>query len=64
MLINSNAGYKLYCETRKLEVPSDSFHVRIFTTYDWAKNPDAEQNKMELILSEQELENLRQSLSV
>ncbi len=63
MLINSNAGYKLYCETRKLEVPSDTFHVRIFTTYDWAKNPDAEQNKMELILSSTELDKLRQALT-
>jgi len=63
MLINDNAGYKLFCETRPLEVLSDSFHVRIFTTYDWAKNPEAEQTKMELILSSKELENLRQALT-
>ena len=63
MLISNNAGYKLFCEARPLEIPKDTFHVRIFTTYDWAKNPDAEQTKMELILSLQELENLRQALA-
>lgn len=63
MLISDNAGYKLYCETRPLEVVSGTLHVRIFTTYDWAKNPDAEQNKMELILSLEELANLRQALT-
>jgi len=63
MLISDTAGYKLYCETRPLEALADSFHVRIFTTYAWAKNPDAEQNKLELILSAKDLENLRQSLT-
>jgi len=63
MLISDNAGYKLYCETRPLEISSDTFHVRIFTTYEWAKNPTAEQNKMELIMSSAELANLRQSLT-
>jgi hypothetical protein len=63
MLINDNAGYKLFCETHPLVAIADSFHVRIFTTYDWAKNPNAEQNKMELILSSKELANLRQALT-
>ena len=63
MLVSDNAGYKLFCETRPLATIADSFHVRIFTTYDWAKNLDAEQNKMELILSATELENLRQALT-
>ena len=63
MLISDNAGYKLYCETRPLDISSDTFHVRIFTTYAWAKNPDAEQNKIELILSLQELESLRLALT-
>jgi hypothetical protein len=62
MLISDNAGYKLFCETRPLEIVSGTFHVRIFSTYDWAKNPDSEQNKIEMILSLDELEKLRQSL--
>ena len=63
MLISDNAGYQLFCETRPLATLADTFHVRIFTTYAWAKNPDAEQNKMELILSSKDLENLRQALT-
>ena len=63
MLINDTSGYKLYCETRKLDIPAGHYHVRVYTTYDWAKDPEAEQNKMELILSQAELENLRQSLT-
>jgi len=63
MLVSENAGYKLYCEVRKLDIHPQDNHVRIYTTYDWAKNPEAEQNKLELFLSDKELETLRQSLS-
>ena len=64
MLVSDNAGYKLYCEVRKLDVHPNDNHVRIYTTYDWAKNPEAEQNKLELFLNDGELEALRQSLAV
>ena len=64
MLVSDNAGYKLYCEVRKLDVHPNDNHVRIYTTYDWAKNPEAEQNKLELFLNDGELETLRQSLAV
>jgi hypothetical protein len=63
MLVSENAGYKLYCEVRKLDIHPQDNHVRIYTTYDWAKNPYAEQNKLELFLSDKELETLRQSLT-
>jgi hypothetical protein len=63
MLISDTAGYKLYCETRKLDIPADSAYVRIYTKYEWAKDPEATQNKLELVLSLDELEKLRQSLS-
>ena len=63
MLVSENAGYKLYCEVHKLNVHPQDNHVRIYTTYDWAKNPNAEQNKLELFLSDKELETLRQSLT-
>ena len=64
MLVSENAGYKLYCEVRKLDIHPQDNHVRIYTTYDWAKNPEAEQNKLELFLSDKELETLRQSLTL
>jgi hypothetical protein len=64
MLVSENAGYKLYCEVRKLSVPPQDNHIRIYTTYDWSKNPEAEQNKLELFLSDNELEMLKQSLKI
>mgnify|MGYP000382454486 CR=1 FL=1 len=63
MLVSENAGYKLYCEVRKLDIHPQDNHVRIYTTYDWAKNPDAEQNKLELFLSDIELDALKQALA-
>jgi hypothetical protein len=63
MLVSENAGYKLYCEVHKLNVQPQDNHVRIYTTYEWAKNPNAEQNKLELFLNDKELETLRQSLT-
>ena len=62
MLVSDNAGYKLYCEVRKLDVHPNDNHVRIYTTYDWAKNPEAEQNKLELFLNDGELETLTKAL--
>ena len=63
MLVSNHAGYKLYCEVRKLDIQPQDNHVRIYTTYDWSKNPEAEQNKLELFLSDKELETLRQALT-
>ena len=63
MLVSENAGYKLLCETRKLDVPNGSNYVRIYTLYEWSKDPSAEQNKLELILTDSELEKFRQSLT-
>jgi hypothetical protein len=63
MLVSENAGYKLYCEVRKLDVHPQDNHVRIYTTYDWAKNPEAEQNKLELFLSDTELDAFKQALA-
>ena len=64
MLVSDNAGYKLYCEVRKLDVHPNDNHVRIYTTYAWSKHPEAEQNKLELFLNDGELETLRQALAV
>jgi hypothetical protein len=64
MLISENAGYRLFCEVRKLDIAPQDNHVRIYTTYEWSKNPDAEQNKLELFLSDDELKALIKSLAV
>jgi hypothetical protein len=64
MLVSENAGYKLMCETRKLDVPHGSNYVRIYTLYDWSKNPSAEQNKLELILTDEELIEFRKALTI
>jgi hypothetical protein len=64
MIVSDNAGYKLLCETRKLDVPNGSNYVRIYTVYDWAKDPKAEQNKLELILTDEELVEFRKALTI
>ena len=64
MLVSENAGYKLFCETRKLDIPQGSNYVHIYTVYDWARDPSSKQNKLELILTDAELEKFRQSLLV
>jgi hypothetical protein len=64
MLVSENAGYKLLCETRKLDIPNGSNYVRIYTVYDWARNPSAEQNKLELILTDEELVEFRKALTI
>jgi len=52
------------CETRKLDIPQGSNYIRIYTLYDWAKNPTAEQNKLELILTDEELVEFRKALTI
>jgi len=64
MLISENAGYKQFCEVRKIESQPGSNYVRIYTTYEWAKDPSQEQTKIELFLSDEGLANLQKSLSV
>jgi hypothetical protein len=63
MIVSENAGYRLHCETRQLDIPAGSNYVRIYTTYDWAKDPEAKQNKLELILSDDELNKFKQALT-
>ena len=63
MLIRENQGYKLFCETRKVEIPEDTYYVRLYTKYEFAKNPDREQTKMELFLSTDEIQTLIKSLT-
>ena len=64
MLISENAGYRQFCETHKVQAQKDLNYVRIYTTYDWAKNPTQEQTKIELFLSDEGLDNLRKALTL
>lgn len=64
MLISENAGYRQYCETHKVKAQEDLNYVRIYTTYEWAKNPEQEQTKIELFLTDVGLENLRKALTL
>jgi len=64
MLISENAGYRQFCETHKVKAQEDLNYVRIYTTYEWAKDPSQEQTKIELFLSDEGLENLRKALAV
>ena len=64
MLISNTAGYKVFCETKRIDALTDSHHVRIYTTYDQAIDPEYQQNKLDIILSSLELEYLKLSLSL
>jgi hypothetical protein len=64
MLITEAQGYKLYCEVTPVDFPPALFRVHIFTKFDWAKDPEAIQTKMELFFDEAELEAFRTALSV
>lgn len=63
MLISENAGYKQFCECVPVKSQPGLNYIRIYTTYDWAKDPSQEQTKIELFLSDEGLEALRQSLA-
>jgi hypothetical protein len=62
MLISDNAGYKIFCDVRKTPIKPNDNYVRIYTKYDFAREPNAEQTKIELFLNDAELEALRKAL--
>jgi hypothetical protein len=64
MLISENAGYKQFCECLPVKSQPGLNYIRIYTTYDWAKDPTQEQTKIELFLSDEGLAALRQSLAI
>jgi hypothetical protein len=63
MLISNTAGYKVFCETKRIDALPDSYHVRVYTTYEHSKEPDYQQNKLDIILSSTELEYLKSALT-
>ena len=63
MLISDTAGYKVFCETKPIDAVPGSHHVRVYTTYEHASDPDYQQNKLDIILSSLELEYLKLALT-
>lgn len=63
MLVSNSAGYKVFCETKHVDVLPGHYHVRIYSTYDQSKEPDYQQTKFDMVLSSADLEQFRQSLT-
>ena len=63
MLVSNSAGYKVFCETNPIDALPGHYHVRMYSTYDHAKDPNEQQTKLDMVLSSMELEYLRLSLN-
>jgi hypothetical protein len=63
MLVSNSAGYKVFCETKPVDVFPGHYHVRIYSTYEHSKEPEYQQSKFDMVLSHTELEQFRQSLT-
>ena len=63
MLVSNSAGYKVFCETKPVDVLPGNYHVRIYSTYEHSKDPEYQQSKFDMVLSATELEQFRQSLT-
>jgi hypothetical protein len=60
-LLSNAGGVNTFIQASPLEIPSHEgwMQVRIFTTAEWAREPDYEQTKIELFLQPQEFANLK-----
>jgi len=63
MLVSNSAGYKVFCETKPIDALPGHYHVRVYSTYENAKEPDEQQTRFDIVLSATELEYLRLSLN-
>ena len=45
MLVSNSAGYKVFCETKQIDVLPGHYHIRVYTTFDQSKDPDYQQSK-------------------
>lgn len=63
MLVSNSAGYKVFCETKHVDVLPGHYHIRIYTTFDQSKEPNYQQSKFDMVLSQIELEQFRQALT-
>ena len=62
MLLSNNGGYKMYVETRQFLNSKDSVQLRFLSTFDGSKNPEEEQVKFEIILTEEQRKQLKELL--
>jgi len=63
MLIADNAGHKVYCEYRKIHVGENNNYIRFYSVFDYSRDPEYKQTKLELFLTDAELETLKQTLA-
>jgi hypothetical protein len=63
MLVSNSAGYKVFCETKHIDVLPGHYHVRVYSTYEHSKDPEYQQSKFDMVLSATELEQFRQALT-
>ena len=63
MLITDNGGYKVFCEVNKIHIGENNNHVRVYTTFDGSRDPNYQQTKIEMFLTDSELASLRQALT-
>ncbi len=63
MLIANNAGYKIFCEINKLSRGENNNHVRFYSVFEHSRDPDYKQTQLELFLTDEELNTLRQTLA-
>lgn len=61
-LISDDNGYKTYLEIRPCINPAELVEMRILTQWDNAKDPDAFQVKVSLILTPDARQKLKESL--
>lgn len=63
MLIADNAGYKMFCEVKKLTHGENNNHVRFYSVFEHSRDPEYKQTQLELFLTDEQLETLRKTLS-
>lgn len=65
MLVSENAGYKIFCEKNTVELSyiESKNHVKFYTTYDGSRDPEYKQTKLEMFLTDDELEILKKLLT-
>ena len=61
-VISENDGYKTIVEMRQVSNPAGHTHLRFLTQWDHAKVPKEEQVKFEIILSPNQIKNLKDLL--
>lgn len=53
-MISNSGGMKTFVEVRNLVVPKDTKYIRISTCYDGAKDPNSERTRLDMCLTDEE----------